>query len=293
MSLITRLFASGFYPTERATKTVAVVVPLSNRLKLTVDEQISLRHLIHFLGHYDKYLIAPKGSRVAWPGFETRYFSRRFFGSMQAHGRLLYWPEFYKSFEDYRYILIYHLDALVFADELLDWCQTDIDYIGAPWIPCADTPWVEEPRVGNGGFAIMKITMVLKVLCERYRTEPRKYWEDRFTGLFRTLQTILRYPRRFTPSWLRGRFTQSLRKRLQSMDHLEVNVRNNDLFWSWQAVKYVPEFKIPDWKTGLRFAFEAAPRECFELNERKLPFGCHAWSRYDRAFWEPYMLPDE
>ena len=172
------------------------MVPLSNRSKLTVDEQISLRHLIHFLGHYDKYLIAPNGSEVAWPGFETRYFSRRFFGSMQAHGRLLYWPQFYKAFEDYKYILIYHLDALVFADELLDWCRTDIDYIGAPWIPCADTPWVEEPRVGNGGFAIMKITTVLKVLCERYRREPRKYWEDRFTGLFSALQAILRYPRR-------------------------------------------------------------------------------------------------
>jgi hypothetical protein len=33
-----------------------------------------------------------------------------------------------------------------------------------------------------------------------------------------------------------------------------------------------------------------APRLCFELNGRKLPFGCHAWQRYDRGFWEPYLL---
>ena len=268
-------------------------VPLSNRPELTADERISLRHLLHFLGHYDKFLIAPKGLTFALPRFNTRYFSRRFFGSPQASGRLLYWPAFYKAFEDYKYILVYHLDALVFSDELMEWCGTDIDYIGAPWIPCADTPWVEEPRVGNGGFTIMKVESVLKVLNERFRTEPRRYWEDRFAGAFKILQAMLRSPRRLAPRWLRGPLTRSLRERLQAMDQMEVNVRNNDLFWSWQAVRYVPEFKIPDWKTGLRFAFEAAPRRCFELNNRKLPFGCHAWARYDRTFWESYLIKSD
>jgi hypothetical protein len=37
-----------------------MVVPLPLRPVLTTDEEISLRHLTHFLGAYDKYFIAPK-----------------------------------------------------------------------------------------------------------------------------------------------------------------------------------------------------------------------------------------
>lgn len=249
-----------------------------------------MRHLVRHLGHYDKYLIAPRGSRVRFDGFAVRHFSRKYFGSMRAHSRLLYWPGFYRAFEDYKYILMYHLDALVFRDELLQWCETDVDYVGAPFIPCADTPLVKEPRVGNGGFALMKVETILKVLHERHRREPVRYWEDRLAGLVSLTQRALRQPRRMVPPWLRGSLTQPLRNGLQRVDEIEVNVRNNDVFWSYHAQDYVPEFKIPDWQTGLRFAFEAGPRHCFELNGRKLPFGCHAWPKFDRAFWEPYLL---
>lgn len=285
--VITRLLSSRYRPAGRPSKMVAVVVPISNRPELTADEEISLRHLRRFLGGYDKFLIAPRGLKFQLPGFETRHFSGKFFGSMRAHSRLLYWPGFYREFEDYKYILIHHLDALVFSDELMEWCATDVDYLGAPWIPCADARWVTEPRVGNGGLALMKVESVLNVLHQRYQTEPVKYWEDRFAGLFKMLPSILRYPWRLIPSWLRGSRGQRVRERLQ---RTEVNARNNDIFWSYEAVKYVPGFKIPDWKTGLRFAFEVGPRQCFELNGRRLPFGCHAWPKYDRAFWEPYLI---
>ena len=37
---------------------------------------------------------------------------------------------------------------------------------------------------------------------------------------------------------------------------------------------------------------EVSPRLCFERNHRQLPFGCHAWARYDGAFWEPHLLKE-
>jgi hypothetical protein len=293
LRLVTKLLASRYRPARRPSKTVAIVVPVSNRPELTADEQTSLRHLLHFLGGYDKFLIAPRGLKVQLPGFETRHFSRKFFGSARAHGRLMYRPGFFKEFEDYKYILIHHLDALVFSDQLMEWCGTDVDYIGAPWIPCAAAPpWVTEPRVGCGGLALMKVEAVLTVLNERYRREPARYWEEVFMDLAGTFAAILRYFRglrffaRLAPTWLRSSRTQ-IRQQLERTEH---NTRNNDVFWSFHAVKYMPMFKIPDWKTGLRFAFEVAPCQCFELNERKLPFGCHAWPKYDRAFWEPYLI---
>jgi len=141
-----------------------------------------------------------------------------------------------------------------------------------------------------GGLSIIRVAAALQVLHERFRIEPEKFWEERFAGFFKGLLALLRHPRRLTPQWLRNSFTRPLQKRLQRLDKMEVLVRNNDLFWSYRAVEYVPGFRIADWRTGLRFAFEACPRQCFELNDRKLPFGCHAWAKYDRAFWEPYLL---
>src|SRR5207237_10589092 len=62
------------------------------------------------------------------------------------------------------------------------------------------------------------------------------------------------------------------------------------LFWSDESVKYYPGFKIASVELGLRFGFEVAPRVCFAQNNYTLPFGCHAWPKYDRDFWEPYLL---
>ena len=291
LGFITRLLVPPYQP-KRPTKTVAILVPASNRKELTLEEKISMRHLLHYLGAYDKYFIVPRGMDFHLEGLTVKSFSKKYFGSMRAHSRLLYLPEFWKTFEDYKYVLMYHLDALVFRDELLNWCETDVDYIGAPFIPCADSPWVKEPGVGNGGFALMKVEAALRVLHNRYRTEPIRYWEDRFAGLLKSILAVLRNPRRLAPNWLRRPLTQPLRQSLQRLDVAEVNVQNNDIFWSYHAVKYLPDFKIPDWQTALRFAFEAAPRHCFELNGRELPFGCHAWPKFDRGFWDPFLLSD-
>jgi hypothetical protein len=65
---------------------------------------------------------------------------------------------------------------------------------------------------------------------------------------------------------------------------------NEDQFFANRAIHYYPEFKISSVETALRFAFECVPRYCFALNNYTLPFGCHAWHKYDREFWEPYLL---
>ena len=63
-----------------------------------------------------------------------------------------------------------------------------------------------------------------------------------------------------------------------------------DKFWSEMARRLDPTFRIPPPEEALSFAFETNPRECFELNGRRLPFGCHKWWFHDRAFWEPYLI---
>jgi hypothetical protein len=56
-----------------------------------------------------------------------------------------------------------------------------------------------------------------------------------------------------------------------------------------QLRPYRPLLKLPNWQQALKFGFEQHPQLCYELNNQQLPFGCHAWEKYDYEFWEKYM----
>jgi hypothetical protein len=269
------------------------VVPLSNRAELLDEEEVSMRHLLHFLGGYDKYLVAPPGISTQRRGFKVLNFHRKFFGSAAAHNRLLIWPGFYRTFQDYEYILIYHLDSLVFSDEIAPWCRLGLDYIGAPWLPCPEMPWVKEAHVGNGGFTLMKVESVLKVLYNRYRQEPPTYWADLLIRNKSQLAAFFRFLEWLQPFFPQSRIVNRPLEDLCISENPGFYGRNNDFFWSFEAEKYLPEFKVATVEQGFHFAFEAAPRTCIELNGGQMPFGCHAWTKYDRSFWEPHLLTSE
>jgi hypothetical protein len=269
--------------------TVAVVVPISNRQEFLPDEELSLRHLCHYLGAYDKYLIAPAGSPVRRDGFTTRYVPRKFFGSPPAHGNLMMWRPFYESFRSYQYIFLHHLDSLVFSDDLLSWCRAGYDFIGPPWVPCRDTPLVTEARVGNSGCALFRIASVCRVLQARHRREPRTRVVDLIARNNERLEPVYGLLAR-VQRWRPHPFVERiLQHRARTRDPLAYGTCT-DQFWSREARRYLPSFRVASVAEALGFAFEAAPRECFERNGRRLPFGCHAWAKYDRAFWEPFLL---
>jgi hypothetical protein len=268
-----------------ASKLVAIVVPLSNRADLTPDEEISLRHLLHFLGDYDKYVVIPKSLRVKFPDFGIKRFDNKFFGSVAAHSRMLLSKSFYKAFKEYKFILIYHLDALVFSDQLLEWCKLDYDYVGAPWIEHPAAPYAGnegyEGRVGNGGFSLRKIQSFMKVFnSNEYYMEPFRYWE-KFFATSPGYAKFINFPKKML---MHLPFINNVNFELSRYQ------KNDEHFWSHRAAHYYPEFNIADVKTALRFAFECLPRYCFKLNGYNLPFGCHGWPKYDRDFWEPYLL---
>jgi hypothetical protein len=64
---------------------------------------------------------------------------------------------------------------------------------------------------------------------------------------------------------------------------------NEDKFWSFRAKLFEPLFRIAPVEKALEFSFECFPRYCYELNGRRLPFGCHAWAKHDRSFWEQFI----
>ena len=285
-----RLFLPPYRRVRPPSQRVAILIPLSTRSDLTPDERISLNHLERYLGHYDRFFLAPEGLPLEFPEHQVKRFAKKFFGSVGAHTRFLYWPGLYKAFLDYDFIFFYHLDALAFSDQLEQWCDAGFDYIGPPWLTCSDTPWVTRARVGNCGFCLMRVESALKALRNRYRASPSMLWLDLFTRNCDRLGPVIDLLR-----WLQPRFPVSklVNRPLEELDKMQNpgphNV-NTDIFWSDRAIRYLPEFKVASFEEGLKFGFEAAPRTCLELNGGRMPFGCHAWPRYDRKFWEPFLI---
>ena len=73
------------------------------------------------------------------------------------------------------------------------------------------------------------------------------------------------------------------------------SVRNpwpyEDKFWSLEAPRLDPSFRIPPPEIAVAFSFETEPRFCYQANGCRLPFGCHRWMTHDPDFWRPHLLP--
>ena len=277
-------------------KTVAIVVPMYNEV-LSADAQISLRHLEHYLGGYDKFIIAPKNLNVLHKRstFSIYPLDRKYFVSKESYSRLLLSKSFYEAFSDYEYILIYQLDSLVFSDQLLEWCKKGYDYMGAPWYKTETMKaegWAPDVDcVGNGGLSLRKVESHLKVL--RIYQSPLNITKCKLIAYLRLFKYYLsRIPRKTLDLLTRKQKLSSILQNAyiqkRDTDYRQVE----DLFWAFEAKKYYPDFKIPPPDIAVSFSFETGPRYCFEKNNQRLPFGCHAWGKYDRKFWEPYLLKE-
>ena len=65
--------------------------------------------------------------------------------------------------------------------------------------------------------------------------------------------------------------------------------KNEDLYWGLLVKRYFADFRLPDPVTAAHFSFEVEPRHLYTLTHHTLPFGCHAWKRFDEAFWRNIM----
>jgi hypothetical protein len=281
---VTRLFVRPFSRNKPPSKRVAIVIPMSSRTELTEEERISKLQLERHLGGYDRFLLVPEGVTHDFEGYRNIEFPKRFFGSAANHGKLLGTRAFYRAFLDYEFVFFYHFDSLVFSDQLEEWCDRGIDYIGPPWVKCEDSPWVTRPRVGNGGFTLLRVEAALKALTGRYVANPSFFWFDLFTAY--APAWFVKLLERIEWFWPARRLLREWREVHDPCAHN----RNNDIFWSDKAVLYHPGFRVASLEDGLRFAFEVSPRTCFEMNGRRMPFGCHAWGRYDKTFWQPHLV---
>lgn len=206
-------------------------------------------------------------------------FDSNYFESISGYNALMISKLFYQRFAAYDYMLIHQLDAYVFRDELDEWSTKGYDYIGAPWFKnyLSYEEGANLWRVGNGGFSLRKIKTFIQILetrkpilgfvslCEKYKKRPYK------VRCWCVLKAML--------GW-----HNTLRY------YVSEYVDQEDLFWT----QYVPSlgFKmlIPSVDEAVSFSFERSPEYLYNQNNQQLPFGCHAWKKYDYDnFWSKYI----
>ena len=260
-------------------KRLVIIIP-THRPNLTPDDQISLNHLKKYLRKHDTFFVIP--SNISPQAFETlgykvKKVNKKFFGTVRNYSNLLLTKKFYENFKVYDFMLIYQLDALVFSSQIDKWMDSGYDYIAAPWF----RPMIGflthkkgyPPSGGNGGFSLRNIKKTIKILDLVNKSATR------------TSKSLFIRRLWFLFAVISGKSHQVwLKAPVLEYPFLE------DGFLALEAPKYDPTYKVPPFKTALKFAFERFPEKSFDTNRKKLPFGCHAWKRYDEKFWQPYLI---
>ena len=254
-----------------------VVIPvysdtLSATAKLSVDRAIDIvgQHAICFIGprHVQPHLagLCQHYGRHT----QSTVFDDRFFSGIKGYNRLMRSRSFYAAFSSFSHILIAQTDTLILRDELEAWCQEDYSYIGAPWFAGGSQPRqpLEFFGVGNGGFSLRRVADFLRVLGQ-----PRH-----IPNFIKSHKGVADGERK-TVRWLKHEWLLAY-----NFEPL-FPTSNEDFFWGILVPSACPFFRVPGLAAASRFAFEVEPRHLYALNGGQLPFGCHAWERYDRDFW--------
>lgn len=239
---------------------VAVLVPLY-QTALSLAERASLVQCIHVLGTYPIIVIKPVGLQVdnllaEFPTLHTQDFADEFFTGTDSYNRLLTSLDFYQKFADHEYVLIHQLDAYIFRDELPYWCGQKLDYIGAPSVHQESVNALAAGDKGEFARTLSSQRLVFNGGLSLRRVK----------GLIRYLKIY----KRFFPAWL----------------------GNEDMLFSREATRLIlmkPFIRLPTWQQALWFAFEKSPAASYEITHHQLPFGCHAWERYDPEFWQKFI----
>jgi len=261
---------------------VAILVPLSYQKDFSESEKLSLEHLEHYLPEYDKYFLAPPGINITYGQIPVIQFHEKYFGSIKAHSRFCLSLALYNRFSKYKYILMHHLDCLVFKNNLSKWCEKGHDFIGPPWVKGPDNPGLQKEGVGNGGLSLRKVEAFQSLLSSDVKWKKVRTEMKNLT---------------FAKSSIRRAFSSmlgSMRIGQSVNDHIEHYVINNngkdDIFLYKYGKTYYPDFQVASVEEALQFGFETNPRICYERNNRELPFGVHRWEKYDKEFWKPFLL---
>jgi hypothetical protein len=249
---------------------VAVTIPIYKQYP-DANELISLNQTIRILNRYPIIFFAPQSLDTSFYenhcankiNFKIKRFNNDYFDGIQGYNKLMLSKEFYFAFNNYKYILICQLDAYVFRDELEYWCNKGYDYIGAPY-----------------AFVDMD-AYPMKVLT-KYR------------ALLKIIKRYFPWSYTFKQVGNGGLSLRNVKKTLFLLNFKKLHPKlwktlmEDNFFQYWGNVMF-PFFKLPDVIEAAKFSIELDPEKTFQSIGNKLPFGCHAYMRYQPEFWKKHI----
>ena len=249
---------------------VAVVVPIYKEMP-NHNEQISLKQCLNILSSHPIVFVGPENlNTIAYEDmckgkvtFEIVRFNTTYFKNIDAYNRLMLSSEFYKKFLHFKFILIHQLDAYVFKDELLYWCKQGYDFIGAPHPPHENN--LNEIQFLKGYSKIVGFMNKLLNTHHKISNVGNGGFSLRKTNTF---YRMVKFLKRSTINW---------------------GINNEDGFFKYWGNILYPIVKLPEDDVALQFSIETEPtRSLIKLGGR-LPFGCHAFEKYEPLTWQPYI----
>jgi hypothetical protein len=236
---------------------VITLVPVY-KPELDEVEQYSLDCSLAALPNRDIRFIGPASLDYGY--YASRYphipevrFPDEYFASIQGYNRLLLSVEFYEYFAAAEFMLVLQTDAVVLRDELDHWCNQPFDYVGAPW------PEGVELFVNLGRFAGDKGRRVRAMVGNG--------------GLsLRRIRKCISLLREFP----------------DATEYFNLSGSSEDLFFSLMG-PLSSDFVLPNEITASLFSMELKPSYYYSVNGMRLPMGCHAWTKYEPAFWAQYF----
>ncbi len=269
---------------------VILVIPIY-KSKLLKEEEASLKQCFRILGNYSVKFVCPpdiditiykKYADVNDNDVEFVKFDADYFRDIAGYNRLMLSLDFYLRFKNYRYMLIYQLDAWVFRDELEYWCSLGYDYIGAPWFE-GFSEAKEDSEIykvaGNGGFSLRHIPSFINILS---RIKKKQYSNRRIKSLAEINAKLN------LPLYKKYKVLFKFFSRKNSL-LFYLNNYYEDIIIVSCFKKIDKSFKLADYQIGLKFSFEVNPSVLYKMNNNMLPFGCHAFNRYDSTFWQKFI----
>ena len=282
-----------------------VVIPIYKDVP-SLEERASIRQTFHVLGKHDIAFITHQDCRLdeyekvveSEQGMmRTEFFDKGYFDSTAHYSDLCFSEEFYLRFKDYEYMLICQPDAWVFRDELDYWCQQGYDFIGAPiFFPYNKRRFTRIfYGVGNGGFSLRRIDYCLRIIHSNWNRIFLKpgilakiYWYG-FLYNEEYKKNILTHLG-LLPLFIAKVF--GIRNTIAQFR--KTGCEEDMIFSVWAKNAWGMKCNVPDELEAAHFSMEVHPEYLSSKIDGKLPFGCHAFEKWDyETFWKKHIRIDD
>ena len=266
-----------------------VIVIIVHKQFLSENEIKSLKQCYKILGAFDIRLVCPAGLDTSIykqliPAVKLDFIDSVWQSSYEMFNQLKHNIFLFQKYKHFSHILFYELDAWVFKDELEFWCKENFDYIGAPWF--ADYTNSESPiiGVGNGGFSLRSVQSSSRILKRiNFLKKLRGFWyKAHIQSIFSFENAVKKFG-----------FLFNLKSTENFEEFLLFKNGNEDFIWCVKIPQYFSDFRVAPADDALKFSFEVHPEKLYKANHFKLPFGCHAWWKYNLDFWKPFIFSPE